>query len=294
MLETVAAWCRDSLELADQRREARAQFLGDDDPRPVKYWGGTGEYTTRERRFLGYFLLQWRLPSGEIPAEIASRRLFQGSTQAEVLTAVGRPRFVVAAVKSIRGRDVSLEFEQESIAVRHAEWAALLQRDLAVAAHLVPVRHGRWLLGPGWVVLPFKIGPGLRANLGAEMQMDPIGLERLLQGRGRSPDAPAKPEPPRDDSLEAAVARITAWAMARGHQALVKPASEWEALVVKHLNNPATAEFFGEIIRHVADVASEQDLQELAGLSMNIWNNTPQPDRGGRTANQLIGPNPEP
>lgn len=36
MVETVAAWRRDSLELAEQQSEARANFFGDQDPIPVK------------------------------------------------------------------------------------------------------------------------------------------------------------------------------------------------------------------------------------------------------------------
>jgi hypothetical protein len=294
MLETMAAWCRDSLELAEQRREARAQFFGDEEPLPVKYWGGAEELTSRERRFLGYFLLNWRLLSGEIPAGVAAKRLFQGDTQAEVLTAVAGTRFVFAVVKSVRGRDVSLEVEPEHFEVRHSQWASLVHRDTAVAAHLVPVRHGRWLLGPGWVNLPFTMGPGLRANLGSLMPVDAIGLERMLQGRSRSPDEPARPEPPRDESLEDAVARMTAWAEGHSQPGLVRPISEWTALVVKHLDNPATTQFFSEVVSRVGEFASDQELQELAGLAMNIWNNTPQPDRGGRTANQMIGVSPEP
>ncbi|HEY5476636.1 MAG TPA: hypothetical protein VIK11_07950, partial [Tepidiformaceae bacterium] len=35
-LENVTTWCRASLELASERREARARFFGEDDPRPVE------------------------------------------------------------------------------------------------------------------------------------------------------------------------------------------------------------------------------------------------------------------
>ncbi len=40
MLEEIAAWCRDILELASARQEARSRFFGDDDERPVDYWPG--------------------------------------------------------------------------------------------------------------------------------------------------------------------------------------------------------------------------------------------------------------
>lgn len=170
MLETMAAWCRDSLELAEQRRQARAEFFGEDDPRPIKHWGGAEEFTARERRFLGYFLLQGR----------------------------------------------------------------------------------------------------------------------------HSPDETPRPELPRDDSLEAAVERMTIWAETYGHRALVKPAVEWEALVTKHFDNPATTEFYANLFGQVNEFGSEEELKELAGLGMNIWNNTPQPDRGGLTANQIVGLAPQP
>jgi len=238
MLEAVVTWCRDSLELASARQEARSCFFGDDDERPVEYWPGAGEFTSRERRFLGYFLFNWELPSGERPAEVAVKRLYQGDIRAEALSAVRGVRFVFAFTAGIIGRSVYLELEKERFEVRSAQWAANLHRDMVVVAHLVPVRHGYWLLGPGWVNLPFTLGPGIRANLAA-MQMDPIGLERMLQQRARAPGEPPPPEPPRDEDLDAAVARMTAWARQHGHDALIMTAADWEALVLKHIMSRA-------------------------------------------------------
>lgn len=288
MLEEVVAWCRDSLELASARQEARSRFFGEDDDRPVEYWPGAGEFTSRERRFLGYFLFNWDLPSGERPAEVAVRRLYQGSVQTEALSAVRGVRFVFALATSIVGRSVYLELEKERFDVRSAQWAANLRRDTVVVAHLVPVRHGYWLPGPGWLNLPFTLGPGIRANLAA-MQMDPIALERMLQGRARAPGEPPPPEPPRDEDLDAAVARMTAWARQHGHDALVMSAGDWESLVLKHIMNPASAAFYQEAMGRVPEFSSEDEVRELAGLLSNIWNNTPQPDRGGKTANQMAG-----
>jgi hypothetical protein len=40
------AWRRDSLELPQERREARARFFGDDDPTPIKHWPGAEEVSS--------------------------------------------------------------------------------------------------------------------------------------------------------------------------------------------------------------------------------------------------------
>jgi len=145
MLETMVGWCRDSLELAQERREARARFFGDDDPTPIKHWPGAEEVSSRERRFLAYFF-NWSLSLGETPAELCAKRLYQGSTRTEVLAAVSGARFVFAVVQNVSGRDISLAVEDEQFRLRHVRWAATLHRHDAVAAYLVPVRHGlsRW------------------------------------------------------------------------------------------------------------------------------------------------------
>lgn len=287
MLEAVAAWCGQAPEVEGARAEARARFFGDDDGRPISYWAGAGDFNSKERRFLGYFLFDWSLSSGEKPAEAGVRRLCRGTAQAEALAAVTGARFVFAVVSRIAARSVHLEIEDEAFEVRDARWAATLDRGFAVAAHLVPVGHGRWLLGPGWVNLGFKVGPGMRAAL-KSMQTDPIALERMLQGRSDRDKALSSP-PPMDDSLDAAVARMTDWARARGHQGLIMPAAEWEGRVLKHLPSLASPAYHAEIFALAPGLASEDDLNELAGLASNIWNNTPQPDRGGRTANQIVG-----
>ncbi|MPZ14105.1 MAG: hypothetical protein GEU73_06720 [Chloroflexi bacterium] len=293
MLETMVAWCRDSLELAQERREARTRFFGDDDPTPIKHGPGAEEVSSQERRYLGYFMFHWRLASGETPSELCAKRLYQGSTQAEVLAAVLGARFVFAVVQNVSGRDISLAVEDEQFRLRHARWAATLRRHDAVAAYLVPVRHGLSLLGPGWVNLPFTLGPGARSNL-SEMQVDPIAIERMLQGRSAAPDEPERSAPPVDQTLETAVARMTAWATEHGHPNLVMPITEWEALVLKHLTNLESIAFHRELFPRARDFSSEEEVQELVGLASNIWNNTPQPDRGGRTANQMIGLADEP
>jgi len=208
MVEEVTAWCRDNLELADARRDARAHFFGDDDERPVSYWGGADDFASKERRFLGYFLFHHNLPSEEKPSEVASKRLYRGTMQSDALESVAGARFVLAAVSHVAGRDVELEQEDKRFEVRNAQWGSSLRKGAAMAVHLLPVRHRYWLLGPGWVTLPFAIGPGMRSAL-QRLQMDPIMLERMLQGRVRQTEALNPYPEANDDSLEAAVARLT-------------------------------------------------------------------------------------
>ena len=142
VLEAVVARCRDSADLDASRREAQSIFFGDDDERPVEYWPGTGELTSRERRFLGYFLFNWELDSGEHPSEVAVRGLYRGATGAEALAAVRGSRFVFAYATGIVGRSVYLELDKERFEVRSPQWASSLHRGLTVVSHLVPVRHG--------------------------------------------------------------------------------------------------------------------------------------------------------
>src|SRR6266508_749397 len=101
MLEEIVDWCRDSPELEATNREARSYFFGDEDKRPVKYWPGTGELTSKERRFLGYFLFNWELPAGEHPAEVAVRCLYEGVMRTEALSSVRGARFLFAYASGI-------------------------------------------------------------------------------------------------------------------------------------------------------------------------------------------------
>ncbi len=93
MLEEIVDWCRASPELETTRREARSHFFGDEDERPVEYWPGTGNLVSKERRFLGYFLFNWELPSGEHVGESAVRRLYQGDVQGSAIRVRLRDRY---------------------------------------------------------------------------------------------------------------------------------------------------------------------------------------------------------
>jgi hypothetical protein len=286
MIEEIATWCLTSPELVSEREEARQRFFADDDPRPMKYWPGAETRTSRERRFSGYFMFDHVLPNGEKPGEVAVKHLYSGTFQVEPLKAVRGVQFVLAVVSSIIGRSVYLEIENDSFEVRSSVWAAQLRIGQGVVAHLVPVRHGYWLPGPGWLVWPIGLGPGIRSSL-KSFQLDPVSLERFLQGRVEEGDEAPRPAPPRDGTLEEAVARMTEAAASEDHEGLVMSVGQWKALVWKHLNNPHVAAFGQEIVKRVGDVKDLKDLQRWLDLAVNIWNNTPQPDRGGKSASEL-------
>jgi len=292
MIEEMAAWCLRNPELAEARRTAWEELFAERDPRPIQCWGGAAEKSSRERRFLGYFMFDYALPDGEKPAVLAARALYSGSTREEVLRALAGTRYVLAVVGSIIRRSIYLKLGDESFEVRNSQLATNLRPGLAVVAHLVPERHGHWLLGPGWMVWPFEFGPGIRGVL-ASWQLGPIDVERLIQGRrtakGEREEAPTRrPLPVEDDTLTAAVARMTEWARAHGCERLVRSEAEWQRLTFKHMQGTEGVKFYQTVIGLAGELASEDDLRELMGLANNIWNNTPQPDRGGLSPNQIV------
>lgn len=285
-VEQLGAWCLNCEDLAEERKKARALYFGEDDPRPVKYWRGAEEKNSRERRFLGWFMFDHALASGEKPAEVAAKRLYAGGLQHELLEAFARTRYVNAVVSSIMGRSVFLELEDESFEARSPIWAANLKRNQAIVAHIIPTRHRYWLPGPGWLVWPVSIGPGMRAAM-KNFQIDPIGVERFLQGRSEAEEGSPRRELPEDRTFAAAVARMTDWAQQRGYSGLVLSPDEWQALVLKYMQAAKPTAIVKDLLAKVDALESEEDLQAMLDLAMNIWNNTPQPDRGGKSAHEL-------
>jgi len=68
----------------------------------------------------------------------------------------------------------------------------------------------------------------------------------------------------------------------------VMPVDDWQSAVLKYIGQLEVNKFAEEAIAKLGNPGSEEELQEVMDLAMNIWNNTPQPDRGGRSANQLL------
>ncbi|MHB8630454.1 MAG: hypothetical protein ACYC9W_00815 [Candidatus Limnocylindria bacterium] len=123
---------------------------------------------------------------------------------------------------------------------------------------------------------PIQIGPTMRNDL-RRLQPNPIEVERLLQSRS-APEDERRPAPPQD----AAVARMTAAARAASRSGLVM-----EALVLAHLERLDAIGFNDRVVHLVGPFDNVEDLGRWMQLAMNIWNATPQPDRGGKTAYEL-------
>ncbi len=79
IVEQIAAWCATSDELADIRSKARSEYFGYDEPGEVHYMEGASNVTSRERRFLGWFALTFKLPDGRCPAEHAAAAILSGN-----------------------------------------------------------------------------------------------------------------------------------------------------------------------------------------------------------------------
>ena len=259
-LNDIVAWCSSTPELAGERSQAQRQFFGDDDERPVKYWEGAGDVVSRQRRFIGWFAIDFRLADDRQPAQLAAESLYRGSDLVEALDAVRRSRFVLAIVQSTDGKRATfLELEDERFEVRNTTWAQVLARGGAVVAHLLPVRNRFWLAGPGWLEWPIGIGPNMRREL-SKFQVDPIQLERLMQGRVSNSNESPRAQPPEDATLEEAVARFTSTATERGRHELVMSVDEWRALVVRHMSDPDPNAYFQAVLARTGAVSDIDDL----------------------------------
>jgi len=283
MVEQLAEWCLRSDTLADIRATARRDFFGYDEPDEARYMEGAGDVTSRERRSLGWFTLTFKLPDGRSPAKLAADAMLSGSELASAIDSIKGSRYVLAMVAMVNpGRGLILRLEDEEFTVDNRQLSRLLSRDDALYAHIIPTGRRGWLVGPGWLQWPMRIMPGMQAML-KKFQLSPIDLERLLQQRFESSENRPKIELPRDSSLKAAVARMTKEAKAEGRQNLIMTPAQWKKLVLSHMKSSQINDFSKEIVNRVGKVKSVEEINKWLGLAMNIWNNTPQPDRGGKS-----------
>ncbi|MDD4859810.1 MAG: hypothetical protein PHR56_06365 [Dehalococcoidales bacterium] len=287
VVEQMAAWCADSDAIADIRAKARSEYFGYDEPGEIHYMEGASDVTSRERRFLGWFMLTFKMSDGRRPAELAAAAILSGSELASVIDSIKGVRHVLAMVAMVNpGRGLILKLEDEEFAVENRPLSRLFNRDDAICAHIIPAGRRGWLVGPGWLSWPIGIRPGMQAML-KKFQLSPIELERFLQQRKDfSKDSP-KVEQPRDSSLKAAVGRMTKAAKAEGRQNMVMTQTQWKKLVTPYISSSQINEFIKELIKRVGAVESVEAANKWIGLAMNIWNNTPQPDRGGKSPNEI-------
>lgn len=93
-------------------------------------------------------------------------------------------------------------------------------------------------------------------------------------------------QPPEDLTLADAVGRMTAAAQQAKRDDLVLSVEAWEGLVLQYLNDADTTAFFREVLDS-EEPTDPEDLKEWLERARAIWNATPRPDRGGKTADEL-------
>jgi hypothetical protein len=287
IVEQLAQWCFRSETMADVRAKARSDFFGYNEPGTVKYMDGAEELNTRERRFLGWFAFSFRLSDGRHPAELAAEALLKEVDLTAGLKAIQGARYVLAVVTVvIPGKRLFLELEDEEFEVVSPYMSQQLNKEDVICAHLLPAGRNHWVVGPGWLTWPTRFGPGMRSNL-KKFQVDPIEVERFVQQRSRRKD-PRKIDPPRDKTLEDAVIRMTEAAMVEGRTKLVRSLEEWKSMVLACMRAKDFNTFTKDIVKSVGKCPSLEDLNKWLGMATNIWNNVPQPDRGNKSAVEII------
>ena len=63
---------------------------------------------------------------------------------------------------------------------------------------------------------------------------------------------------------------------------LVMTPAQWKKLVLTYKKSAQFNDFSKEIVNRVGEVNSKEEINKWQGLATNIWNNTPQHDRGGK------------
>lgn len=283
IVEQIADWCATSEELVDIRSKARSEYFGYYEPGEVRYMAGADDVTSRERRFLGWFALTFKMPDGRSPSELAAASILSGSGLASAVDSLRNTRHVLAMVAMVNpGKGLILRLEDEEFTIENRQLSRIFSRDDAIYAHIIPAGRRGWLVGPGWLQWPIRIMPDMQAML-KKFQLSPIELERLLQQREDPSEDRQEMEQPRDSSLKDAVDRMTKAAKAENRQSLIMTQNAWKKLVLTHMRSSKINDFSKDIINRVGKTDSVDEINKWLGLAMNIWNNTPQPDRGGKS-----------
>ncbi len=80
---------------------------------------------------------------------------------------------------------------------------------------------------------------------------------------------------------------MTAAAQSEDKKKLIRPAEDWRTLVLACMWANDFNRFSKDVVERVGEASSVDALNRWLALAMTIWNATPQPDRGGRTAYEL-------
>jgi hypothetical protein len=83
---------------------------------------------------------------------------------------------------------------------------------------------------------------------------------------------------------------MSATAQEAGRPELVLSVADWRPMVLRHMKGTHPNAYCEEVIGRMGAAGSMDDLNHWLGLANNIWNATPQPDRGGKTAYELVDP----
>jgi len=215
---------------------------------------------------------------------LAASAILSGNDFVSALKSIQNSRYVMAMVAVANpGRGIVLKLEDEEFEVDSRQLCRVLKKGDTLCTHIIPIGRDRWLPGPGWVLWPIRMGQGMQTHL-KNFQLSPVDVERFLQQRIKLSEERKKVEHQRDATLEAAVARMTQAAQAEGRKKLVMTPEEWKGLVLSFMMLGNYAGFSKEIVTRVGEVQSTEDLGRWLNFAMNIWNTTPQPDRGGKSA----------
>ena len=238
---------------------------------------------------MGWFTFSFKLPDGRHPAELAAQAILKEPKLSLALDTIQKARYITGVVtKVINDRGFDMELEDEKFTVNSPMLSHILEKRQLVSAHILPNGQGRWLVGPGWLTWPFSPGPDLRPQLKTLFQPNPIEVERFLQEKTKTPEEVKNVEHPQDDTLEAAVARMSEMARKEGKPNLIMSAEEWKNIVLSYMANNDAIGFGEEVHQRAENIGSIEEANKWLALAMNIWNTTPQPDRGGKSAIEII------
>lgn len=287
-VDQMAVWCRDLPALAEERILARQSFFAYDDPRPRRYWAGTGFLPSQDLRCLGWFMFDHKLRDGKRPAEMAAEALYSGSLRDEALKAVRGTRYLTAVARAVvPPQTVFLDLETERFEVRSRQLVHVFRANTPVICHLVPSSRGVWVVGPGWTMWPVALGNKMREL--KRLQTDPVSMERVLQGRRDGPEdveSATDRRIPRDATLAEAVERMSEAAREMGRPGLVMPVEEWTRLVREYQPASDFNSLGLEVFGRLGVIPGTAEAKLWTRLLANIWNNTTQPERGGKTPDE--------